>query len=307
MATSLRDDPDVTTAPPSRLGRRIGVVLVVLAALGVLVGVGIVAKNNKGPLGQLRVREGTVEVQHDQLAFTRASDGDGLETGDGIRTESASQAQVDFFDGSLTRLDSRTGIVLTDLANERKQRISFTLGGGRVWNSVHSVDAFTLRFPRATATTSDATFAIDCRVSGRCYAIGVDQTTHIKSSSGEVADVGPGACAAVLSDGAIERCNAALLGLNDQWIRENLAEDEHLALDKTTPTPSPTPTESASSGSSSFHAPSSGNNAPAPAPRTQPRQPAKTAPPATARPTTDPNDDGVITTPGPISTPSKHR
>lgn len=277
--------------------RRLGVVLTAIAVVVTLIVVGVIASGARPALAQIRVRTGTVDVEHASKGFVRASDGSNITAGDDVRTSERSQGIVEFFDGSVSRLDQNSRLAVRTLADAKGgRRIGLALTAGRVWNRVKELtspgDRFDLQLSKVVVSVRGTTYMADCRRPEGCYVVGFDGTTHLASTDGEETDVTVGGCELVASDGTLQPCDLARTGLLDEWVRSNLAEDQQLVASSatTTPTPTASPSETQSS---------SGGSAPRRVTRPPVRTPTKTAPPSTPAPTKDPNNDGSVPTPPP--------
>jgi hypothetical protein len=280
--------------------RRIVIGLVALASIAGIVAVAVVARNEPDPLAELRVRAAQVEVSSEGVGPRLADEGTDLAAGDIVRTDQDGEAQVDLFDGSLVRLDTGTELVLSKLVQEPDRNIAIEVSRGRTWNRVAELvsgaDRFTVSLGEATVSVRGTTFITDCRRAPECYVVGIDGTSEV-ASGGQETNVETGDCILIRRDEAIEDCDEKRLGLIDDWVKENLAEDQQLDLDainvaspSATPTPSGTPRRFV----------------PGPAPR--PAAPAATAAPvattdSTPKPTADPTLVPPTTKPKPTKEP----
>ena len=288
---SLEETRQMAAVPAySGRGRRILLAVFLVGVVGALVAAAVFSTGDRDPGAQLRVREEAVEVQHSNSDFTKASEGEDIETGAVVRTDSTGRAQMDFFDGSLVRLDVFSEVAVRRLSDAQGERlISLGVNAGRVWNRVASSTSqggrYEVHFQNAVASVEGTTFVVDCSRDLHCYVLGIDDTTNVKTESDEQ-DVGPGQCVDLVGD-QLEGCDANALGLIDEWIRQNRAEDQQLQVAQTpTATPSPTPTAS-----------------PTRRPRSFVRPPARTLPP-TAAPTPAPTPKKTPKTPPPTPTPT---
>lgn len=269
-------------------------------------------------LAELRVRQDRVMVSVQETDYKRASGGQSLSAGDALRTDASGQGQIDFFDTSITRLDSQTTVAIAELTNEsRSRRIAQELRTGRIWNNVSSRtssgDHFEVRGGDTVASVKGTKFIVDGRQAPIWYYIGQEGLTDVTVSFGEKFSLGEGDCVRVDTAGS-RRCSSHELdALIDDWVRENQALDE-LAAAELSPTPSVSPSPTATTGSGTSRVGRrSGTGAPAapaPAPATRaPRRPAA-RPAETAEPTNEPADTPRATptntpqpTPTPVETP----
>ncbi len=295
---SLEDTRQMAAVPAySGRGRRILLVVFLVGVVGALVAAAVFSAGSSDPGAQLRVREEAVEVQHSNSDFTKAKEGEDIQTSDVVRTDSTGRAQIDYFDGSLVRLDVFSEVSVRRLSDAKGERlISLGVNAGRVWNRVAPSTSergrYEVHFQNAVASVEGTTFVVDCSRDLHCYVLGIDETTNVKAGSDEQ-DVGEGQCVDLVGE-QLEPCDASALGLIDDWIRQNQAEDQQLQIGAL-PTVSPSPTASVSPTRRprSFVRPTATTAPPTAAP-TPKKTPAKTtAPPTTAPP--PPTDSPVPT------------
>ncbi|MGH2661257.1 MAG: FecR domain-containing protein [Actinomycetota bacterium] len=117
----------------------------------------------------LHLLEGTVEVKRaDQQDFGTGAEGDTLRSGDTVRTGPDGRAEIEYFDGSFTRLDFDTTFVLTELASipdEPNSKIIETRqDSGRTFQRVLEITGAESRFdvetPTATASVRGTDFVV---------------------------------------------------------------------------------------------------------------------------------------------------
>jgi hypothetical protein len=121
----------------------------VLIAIIVLI---LLAQRGERALAELRVRDDTVEVKA-QGDFRRGVEGQALALGNTVRTDTGGQAQIDYFDGSLTRLGSDTNFVIRELqSGPDGKRIRVKVDAGRIFNRVEKLASSKDRFEMAGAT-----------------------------------------------------------------------------------------------------------------------------------------------------------
>ncbi len=293
---SLEDTRRMPAVPAySGRGRRILLVVFLVGVVGALVAAAVFSAGDRDPGAQLRVREEAVEVQHSNSDFTKALEGEDIETGDVVRTDSTGRAQIDYFDGSLVRLDVFSEVAVRRLSDAKGGRlISLGVNAGRVWNRVAASTSergrYEVHFQNAVASVEGTTFVVDCSRDLHCYVLGIDETTRVEAGSDEQ-NVGAGQCVDLVGD-RLEGCDANALGLIDGWIRQNQAEDQQLQIGAPpTVSPSPTPSVSPTRRPRSFvrptatTAPPTATPAPSPTPTKTPVE--TTAPPTTAPPPSD--------------------
>ena len=113
----------------------------------------------------VRVLSGTPFIGGpDGLVLRRGVDGMPLRSGDRLQTPERARAQVDYFDGSITRLDALTvlDMVLVESAGDSSIVESF-LQSGRTYNIIKGAraGAVIVRVPGGRALASGAEFALD--------------------------------------------------------------------------------------------------------------------------------------------------
>jgi hypothetical protein len=279
-------------------GRRYVLAAFALACVVVIVIVAIVARNSSDAPAQLRIRQDAMQVKHGSSDFSAALEGDDLGTGDEVRSDPSGQAQIEFFDGSVVRMDGDTHLVLRNVVDRTEGReILLGMEAGRTWNRVAELtstqDRYELRLPNATVNVRGTTFLADCRTQQVCYVVGFDGTSEVTSSTGVKRSVNDGDCIRA-TDTGIAQCDEKKLGLIDSWVKENLADDQQLALKRGPSTPrvvlSPSP--SATSRGTGGTTPVRPRRTAAPAPRPTPA--------ATKAPTPKPTPEDT-----PIVTPTK--
>lgn len=219
LATS--DDP----------GRPRGAViaLLTLAAFTGVIALILLAQRDDRPLAELRVRDDAVDVRSGEEDFRAAVEGEPLQAGDTVRTDSAGQAQIDFFDGSLTRLDTDTTLVIRGLRDDTPGGVLLTLEAGRTWNRVEPAttaeDRYEVKGVNGTASVVGTTFVSDCRQAPICYYLGIDGETEVTSALEDRFFLGAGDCVRA-EESLMRRCSDhEREALTDDWVSENIAVD----------------------------------------------------------------------------------
>jgi hypothetical protein len=155
---------------------RLAVFLAVLTAGAVLAAFLIITA---GPatakeFATLHPLEGTVEVQRGQGAFTAGSEGQTLRTGDTVRTGPDGRTEIEYFDGSITRLDHETTFTLRELASYPDTPGSKVIEGeqseGRTFERVTELTDSKSRFdvdtPTATASVRGTEYVLTTHPDG---------------------------------------------------------------------------------------------------------------------------------------------
>ncbi len=115
----------------------------------------------------LRILEGSVEVRTGEGAFATGTDGQTLRQGNTLRTPPDGRAEIEYFDGSTTRLDHGTEFTLEELESvtgrPQSRRIRGAQGSGRTLNRIAKVTDSQSRFdvetPTAVASVRGTTHA----------------------------------------------------------------------------------------------------------------------------------------------------
>jgi hypothetical protein len=250
-----------------------------LAAIAVVVAVAVVSRNRDDAPAELRVREGKVALTRGTSPAVLADEGEDLRSGDVLRTNGNGRAQIDFFDDSLARLDADTELTLRTIEDtEAGRKVDVAVKEGRIWHRVANRESgpYTVDIGKAEVKAAGTTFLTDCRRAPTCYVLGFEGDAEVSSDASSSFTVGPGGCVKADGVGHLEDCNETRLGLIDEWVRENLAEDQQLELDRIeSPTPSTTPSSTPDGSARTF-------------------TPSRQAPPTpvpTAAPTAEPTDE----------------
>lgn len=176
----------------------------------------------------LGIYDADVEVAPGNTDFAVGVDGQGLDLGDGVRTDDSGFAEIAYFDGSLTRLDIDSSIVITRLATVAEAAdIEVRLDIGRAWHRINRDinSEYAVELPVGTAAVRGTAFITDCRNEG-CLVIVFEGTVEITTISGDVVTVNAGQQVQIADDGTpgeIEDIPAA--AFNDPWIADNMGRD----------------------------------------------------------------------------------
>lgn len=298
---------------------RVGLILALLAVIVVIVVAIAISQQQDKPLAELRIRDQQVSVKT-QADFVPGVEGQALEAGNEVRTDDEGQAQVDFFDGSLTRLDASTTFVVKKLEDgPQGRRISLELDAGRTWNRVErltsSEDRYEVSGGNAVATVRGTTFIADGRQAPIWYYIGQEGETEASAPPDLKFVLGRNDCVRVDEDGMRECTDHEFHALIDDWVRENQGLDALAAA--TSPTPSPTPTPTATAAGPSRRVRPASTSTPVPDETRRPRvqntedpneddkqptdDPPTDDPPTDDPPTDDPPEEDSESTPPPES------
>src|SRR5437588_1157892 len=212
----------------------------------------------------LRVIQGSVQVeQPGSHTFAPASDRQSLREGDTVRTAADGRAEIDYFDGSITRMNYKTVFTITKLETLRNTARSKIIEGhethGQTYNRiVHLTDSQSrveVTTPTATASVQGTVFTVDVLPDGTTVVKVLSGVVAVQTSSG-VKYVHAGEKLSVAPDGtAGDPVPLTAADLSDSWITFNQTCDSD-ACAPVIPNPSPAPGPSGSPSPSS--SPSSG-------------------------------------------------
>jgi PKD repeat protein len=180
----------------------------------------------------LRLLDGQVAVQRGNGAFETGEDGTSLREGDTVRTGPDGRASIEYFDGSLTRLDFDTSFTLVTLETLGDAGASRVIESSQAeGNSYHSVaeltDAqsrFAIETPTATASVHGTRYALLVDESSTTIAV-VDGVVTARGSA-ESVEIPAGKMAVVGTDGVVGPIRAIPSELLDgDWLMFNRCAD----------------------------------------------------------------------------------
>src|SRR5262249_13069259 len=156
--------------------------------------------------------------------------------GDTIRTDATGQAEIDYTEGSLTRLDVNTTFTIVSLTDDQGHRkVKGSLDSGRTWNRTTALtesESFETSGGGATAAVVGTGYSFECTTDGHCTLITVVDGVKYTSDDGEVRLLQP-----------LEQCDSTEVGPTNtdlcanptpvppdvlaanQWIMQNLFFD----------------------------------------------------------------------------------
>ena len=149
----------------------------------------------------LTVLEGTVEVRETGTsAFQSGTTGDTLRQGDAVRTGDDGRADIEYFDGSVTRLDAGTELVLKELASVPDVPNSKTIvadqTSGKTLNRVveltDSESRFETETPSAVASVRGTIYVVFVYPNGSSEYWVFDGTLLIELPDGTIVEVNAG-------------------------------------------------------------------------------------------------------------------
>ena len=160
-------------------------------------------------IATLRILGGSVEVRHDGGSIQPARDGESLRSGDVVETGTDGRASIEYFDGSLTRLDHETSFELESLEtllNEHNSRvIELSQVDGNSYNRVVELGnpggRFAIRTPATTASVMGTVYVVLVNDVGSTTIATLEGLVSAGSTTGSV-DV-PAGKMVVASGGAV--------------------------------------------------------------------------------------------------------
>jgi hypothetical protein len=169
--------------------------------MATVVGVGgpAVAKSSStSTLATLKVTADQVQVKaKGKSDFAAAKDGQVLHQGDSIKTDADGRAEIDYTDGSLTRLAGSTYFTISKLTNDRGGRqTQGTLSVGETWNraaKVSETGSFEVKAGGTTAAVEGTAFVVTCtpQSTGQasCTVTAVVDNVNVSSDAWDVTSV----------------------------------------------------------------------------------------------------------------------
>jgi hypothetical protein len=119
------------------------------------------------PLAKLKITADSVQIkQKGKSAFVDAKNGMALKQGDTLKTDAPGRAEIDYSDGSITRLGASTVFTISKLTNERGGRqTQGILSVGETWNraaKVSETGSFEVKAGGTTAAVEGTAFVASC-------------------------------------------------------------------------------------------------------------------------------------------------
>ena len=159
------------------------------------------------PLATLKILRPEVEFQREgRTSFVPAKDGRVLRQGDTIRTNESGLAQIDFTDGSLTRLGPSTEYTLELLTNERGSRQTRgNLAFGETWHraaAISETGSFEVEAGGTTAAVEGTAFSFSCTPAPAvsCTIVDVVDNVRVTTESGTLVQLAPATSVASVND-----------------------------------------------------------------------------------------------------------
>ncbi len=125
------------------------------------------ASSSGASLASVKVTTDQVSIKaKGEFDFVVAKNGQALRQGDTIKTDASGRAEIDYTDGSLTRLGASTVFTISKLTNKRGGRqTQGTLSVGETWNraaKVSETGSFEVKAGGTTAAVEGTAFVVKC-------------------------------------------------------------------------------------------------------------------------------------------------
>jgi PKD repeat protein len=208
-------------------------------------------------IATLRLLGGEVAVQHGDVALRPGDDGESLREGDLVRTGPDGRAAIEYFDGSVTRLDYDTTFSLVTLETLNNTDDSKVIEGeqskgnsfNRVAELADSESRFEVETPTATASVQGTVYAVIVGAGATTVAV-LEGSVTTTGDTGTVS-VPAGMMVVVDSDGTVggvQDISQELL--NSDWLSFNRCQLDAVASCEETDTAEPEkPTDEQTDGS----------------------------------------------------------
>ena len=149
-----------------RGARALSLVVVAVLAAGALA-LSATTAGAADSLANLKITAPNVQVkQKGKSTFVAAKDGMSLKQGDTIKTDASGLAEIDYTDGSITRLANSTVFTISKLTTEKGGRqTQGTLSVGETWNraaKVSETGSFEVKAGGTTAAVQGTAFVAKC-------------------------------------------------------------------------------------------------------------------------------------------------
>ncbi len=172
-------------------------------AVAVIGAVAFVMARGPANVGTAKEIQRDVEVRSEGDAFESVRDHPNVKKGDVVRTSKDGLGEIEYGDGSLTRLDGGTTFAVDELLTQTKRVVRASLSEGRVWNKVEklsgSQDQFEIHTPNAVATVRGTTFFCESEpLSPELFettCAQIEGSTHVVWNNGAEVTLGAGQCA----------------------------------------------------------------------------------------------------------------
>lgn len=176
------------------------------------------------PKATLGIITTEIETALGDAAFTEATEGQQLDVGDRVRTDTTGFAEITYHDGSWQRVEAEA--TLTILALSADASVNAVRTGhdiGRTWNNVQELDdpddTYEVRTPVATAAVRGTRFATDCPTDTNCTFTVLDGTVRITPTTGDPVTLTAGRALTITDQGPDG--DPVDADTTDPWITKN--------------------------------------------------------------------------------------
>ena len=176
------------------------------------------------PLATLRVIEGYVEVAADGDRYEPAATETEMAAGAGVRTGPGALAEIEYLDGSLTRLGPSTFYDIVELKQERDRTV--IVGKIDIGETFHDVkdltgsgSRFEIQESNAIAAVRGTRFAARCLPPMPCGIAVVEGVVEVTPSSGSPVSVAAGQRVTIDDAGLLS--DVTNVSPDDPWLNRN--------------------------------------------------------------------------------------
>jgi len=166
--------------------------------------------------------------------FATVSDPVPVAAGDSVRTDANGHAEIVYFDGSVTRLDTDTDVMVVDLVDDPGDSIiRIGMRVGRTWHRVQQLsgnDTYEVETVVATAVAQGTAFSISCLSETTCTFAVVEGSLELALTNGTTDSVDAPASVTVTSD-EISDPQPIPFDALDEWQGDNLTRDQDNGFD----------------------------------------------------------------------------
>lgn len=176
------------------------------------------------PLATLSVIEDPVEVSTRSGEFEAVDEQQEIDAGSRVRTGEGALAEIDYFEGSRSRIGPNTSYEIVALEEAPKRNVIVgRIGLGETFHAVKELSGSGSRFEiqesNAIATVRGTSFAARCLPPLPCGIAVTEGTVLVTPSSGEAVAVGAGQRVTIDDEGLLGE--VAEVSPDDPWLNRN--------------------------------------------------------------------------------------
>jgi len=187
---------------------------------------------------QLIVESGSVQVKQSGGTWTIAENGTILHQSDSVKTGDKSYASIIFFGSSIVRLDGNTEVTLQELLKDIDETsVKINQDAGRTWNTVSKIsgiDNYEVHTPTTVASVRGTSFDFYILANGNITISVFNGTVNITTyKDGKIVNSleVPEYLSTSIDPNNLDETPETKPVEEDDWINENLQEDEELRED----------------------------------------------------------------------------